>query len=153
MKSLLLVGLYICCCLGLSAQVKDSARLQKKSFEAMFANDDTLTRNDYLLTFEKVFQVLNKAYAISQPVPEIKAMALQIGEDDSTLNIIRDRLSSNNKGLNVRSLNMFTILLAQIDEKTRKYARQLNAYDSILDSTKTVSYTHLRAHETGRNLV
>jgi potassium efflux system protein len=136
MKLLLLFGLCILSCPGLSAQVKDSASLQKKSFEAMFANDDTLTRNDCLLSLEKAFQVLNKGYTISQPVPEIKAMALQIGEDDSTLIIIRDRLSANNKGLNVRSLDMFTILLSQIEENTRKYARELNDYDSILDSAK-----------------
>lgn len=102
----------------------------------MFANDDTLTRNDYLLSFEKALQMLNKAYTISQPVPEINAMVQHIREDDSAINIIRDRLSSNNKALNVRNLDMFTILLGQIEENTQKYAVQLNEYDSVLDAVK-----------------
>jgi potassium efflux system protein len=136
MKILLLLGLYTLSFLSLNAQVKDTVKLPRKSFEAMFANDDTLTRNDYLLSFEKALQLLNKVYAISQPVPEINAMIGHINEDDSALSIIRDRLSANNKALNVRNLDMFTILLGQIDENTRKYARRLNEYDSVLDSVK-----------------
>ena len=94
MKLLSLVGLFILSCISLSAQVKDTARLPKKSFEAsLFANDDSLTRNDYLLSLEKVFQMLNKASALSQPVPAIMAMAQHMDEDDSALNIIKDRLS------------------------------------------------------------
>ena len=136
MKILFLLGLYILSFTSLNAQVKDTVKQPRKSFEAMFANDDTLTRNDYLLSFEKALQLLNKAYTISQPVPEINAMIGHISEDDSALSIIRDRLSANNRGLNVRNLDMFTILLGQIDENTRKYARQLKGYDSILDNVK-----------------
>ncbi|MEO7047758.1 MAG: mechanosensitive ion channel domain-containing protein, partial [Ferruginibacter sp.] len=136
MKILLLLGLFTLSFFGLAAQVKDTARLPKKSFEAIFASTDTLTRNDYLLSFEKALQMLNKAYTISQPVPEINAMVKHIQEDDSAINIIRNRLSSSNRGLNVRNLDMFTILLKQIEENTRKYAGQLNEYDSMLDGVK-----------------
>ena len=137
MKLLSLVGLFILSCISLSAQVKDTARLPKKSFEAsLFANDDTLTRNDYLLSLEKVFQMLNKASALSQPVPAIMAMAQRMDEDDSVLNIIKDRLSSNDRALNVRNLQMFNILLRQIKTDTRDHAKELNQYDSILDKTK-----------------
>ena len=79
----------------------------------MFANDDTLTRNDYLLSLEKVFQMLNKAFALSQPVPAIMAMVQRMDEDDSAISIIKDRLSNNERALNVRNLQMFNILLGK----------------------------------------
>ena len=156
MKILSLVGLFILFCNSLPAQVKDTTRIpgvkdtiraplakdtarpSRKSFEAsLFDNDDSLTRNDYLLSIEKVFQMLNKASALSQSVPAIKEMARHMSEDDSALNIIKDRLSTtNDRALNVRSLQMFTILLAQIKSDTRDDARELNQHDSILDNTK-----------------
>ena len=75
MKLLSLVALFVLSCISLPAQVKDSvripqvkdtlkahqakdtARAPRRSFEAsLFDNDDSLTRNDYLLSIEKVFQ-------------------------------------------------------------------------------------------------
>ena len=137
MKLFLPVCLFILSGITVSAQVRDTAGKPRRSFEiSMFANDDTLTRNDYLLRFEKVFQTLNKGNAMSQPVPVILKMVQHIDEDDSALSIIKDRLSSNERALNVRSLQMFSILLEQIQDDNSKYARQLNRYDSILDRTK-----------------
>src|SRR5450432_634818 len=142
MKLISLVGLFILSCISLRAQVKDTvrtsrdtvktsrdtARAPRRSFEAsLFDNDDSLTRNDYLLSLEKVFQMLNKASALSQSIPAITTMARHMGDDDSALNIIKDRLSPNNdKALNVRSLQMFTILLGQIKSDTREHAVELN---------------------------
>ncbi|MEP6952089.1 MAG: mechanosensitive ion channel domain-containing protein [Ginsengibacter sp.] len=156
MKLFSLVVLFILSATGLSAQVKDTIRAIQikdtvrtqqlkdtskapgRSFEAsLFDNDDSLTRNDYLLSIEKVFQLLNKASALSQSVPAITTMAHRMGEDDSALNIIKDRLSpGNDKALNVRSLQMFSILLEQIKTDTKEHANELNQYDSILDRTK-----------------
>ncbi len=137
MKLFLPVCLFILSGLGSGAQVKDSVRPPQRSFDStMFADDDTLTRSDYLLSFDKVFQMLNKGNTMSRALPAIRDIVKRIDEDDSALNIIKDRLSSNERGLNVRNLQMFTTLLEQINKGTRKYAKELNRYDSILDSTK-----------------
>jgi len=112
MKLFPLFCLFILSFISLSAQVTDTSRLPKKSLETtLFANDDTLTRSDYLLSLGKVFQMLNKVSTLSQPVPAIMTMVQHIDEDDSALNIIKDRLSNNDRALNVRTLQMFNILL------------------------------------------
>ncbi len=137
MKLLLPLCLFILTGFSSVSQVKDSERSSQKSFDStMFADDDTLTRSDYLLSFDKEFQMLNKGNTMSRALPAIRDIIQHIDEDDSALNIIKDRLSLNERGLNVRNLQMFTILLEQINKGTRKYARELNRYDSILDSTK-----------------
>jgi potassium efflux system protein len=125
------------CCICGSAQVNDTTKSPNRSLESsLFANDDTLTRNDYLLSISKVFQMLNKASSLSQPVPAILDMVQRMDEDDSAISIIKDRLTNNDRGLNVRSLQTFNILLSLIKANTKVYAKGLNKYDSILDATK-----------------
>ena len=137
MKIFPLFGLLILLGIALSAQVNDTARQTKKSFEtSMFADDDTLTRNDYLLGIEKVFQLLNKASSLSQPIPAIILMVQRLDEDDSAISIIKDRLTNNDRALNVRSLQTFSIILSLIKSNTKVYSKELNKYDSILDATK-----------------
>ncbi|MGH2648144.1 MAG: hypothetical protein ACRDE8_11275, partial [Ginsengibacter sp.] len=137
MRIQFLVAIFILSFGSTSAQVNDSARLPKRSFESsLFANDDTLTRNDYLLSISKVFQLLNKASTLSQPVPAITGMVQRMDEDDSAISIIKDRLTNNDRALNVRSLQTFTIILGKIKSNTKEYAKELNRDDSILDATK-----------------
>jgi potassium-dependent mechanosensitive channel len=137
MKLLPALFLFFLLSYNASAQTKDSVKLSRRSFDStLFANDDTLTRSDYLLSFEKVYQTLNRGNTLSQPVPVILSMVKNINEDDSILAIIKDRLYSNDRALNVRNLQMFIILLEQIQKDTRRYAHALNDYDSVLDSTK-----------------
>ena len=137
MRVFLLAGFFILCGITVSAQVADTAKPAKRSFDrAMFADDDTLTRNDYLQSISKVFQLLNKANSLSQPVPAINLMVNGLDEDDSVISIIKDRLTNNERALNVRSLQTFGIILGLIKSNTKAYARELNRYDSILDATK-----------------
>jgi potassium efflux system protein len=137
MKLTILAGLFIFSFVTVSAQVKDSSGSRRRSFDStMFAGEDTLTRSDYLLNFEKAYQRLNKGNSMSQHVAAITEMNQQIDEQNSALNIIKEGLSSNERSLNVRNLLMYSILLDQIKYDTKGYAEDLNRYDSILDDTK-----------------
>ncbi|HEY5464084.1 MAG TPA: mechanosensitive ion channel domain-containing protein [Hanamia sp.] len=137
MKLYFLVSLFALTCVSTSAQVKDTIKAPKKSWESsLFSNDDTLTRNDYLMSIERMFQALNKASLTAQPLPVINAMNERMDEDDTAISIIKQRLNSNNKGLNIRNVQMFTILLGQIHKDTKEFASELHVYDSTLDSIK-----------------
>jgi len=123
--------------LSVAAQTNDSAKLVRESSGfSMFTNVDTLTETDYLLSLEKIFQTLNKAAVLSQPIPSIKAIQRSLDEDDSALVIIKNRLSVNDKELNVRNLQMFSIILKQISKNARNYSYELKQYDSILNAFK-----------------
>jgi len=103
---------------------------------SIFSNTDTVTRNDYLLSIERVFQTLNKASVLSEPVPNILVMRDDLDDDDSAIVIIKDRLNMNDRSLSMRNLQMFSIILKQIDKNSTSYARQLNQYDSIVNGFK-----------------
>jgi len=118
---------------GVAAQ-KDSVHLSVTTPElSIFSSNDSITRNDYLLSIEKVFQTLNKAAVLSQPVPTILGIGQDLNTDDSAISFIKDRLNGNNTALNIRNLQMFNIILKQINKNSKSYARKLNQYDSILD--------------------
>lgn len=131
MKIFYFFSLFLFSLVGAKAQ-NDSARFSAP----IFSSNDTITRNDYLLSIEKVYQTLNKASVLSQPVPTILGIIQDLNEDDSAINIIRERLNISNRALNIRNLQMFGIILKQINKSSKSYARQLNQYDSILSGIK-----------------
>jgi potassium efflux system protein len=135
MKILRLSIFLIFCYSAVTAQ--DSARPPRRSTDStMFANDDTLTRSDYLLSIGRIFQTVNKASAVAQPIPAIKLINQRLNEDDSALAIIKSRISSTQRILNIRNVQMFSTLLDHLDEDTKKYSARLNVFDNVLDSIK-----------------
>jgi potassium-dependent mechanosensitive channel len=122
----------------LFGQNNDTVQLSKRPPEiSIFSNNDTITRNDYLLSIERVFQTLNKTSVLSEPVPNIQAMSEDLNDDDSAIVVIRDRLTMNDRSLSIRNLQMFSIILKQINKNSGSYARQLNQYDSIVNGFKS----------------
>ncbi len=100
MKRFSIIVIFLFSTLNLSAQEKDSLRVRTRTTEpSFFSTTDTITTNDYLLSIEKVFQVLNKTAVLSQPVPAIEEINNRLNEDDSTIAIINERLNSNSKML------------------------------------------------------
>lgn len=122
---------------GALGQSKDTVRSNRKSFEnSFFFSNDTLSRNDYLLKIGKVLQVLNRATMVAPSESAVMSISLHLSEDSSILAIIRDRLSTNERAIKVRNLQMYDILLRQMHENTREYAAQLQKEDSTLDNYK-----------------
>ncbi len=116
---------------------QDTIKLNKRSFDtSVFADDDTLTRNDYLQAIEKMFKVLNKAPGISGALASIEQIANQMNEDDSALAIIRERQSATDRIPNIRNLQMFNTLLDQLSVDTKSYVKNLNDFDTQLDQLK-----------------
>ncbi len=121
---------------------QDTLKLTGRSFDSSsFANDDTLTHSDYLLHIGTSFQTLNKSSFVEQFVPSIKAIATHIAKDDSALMIIRDKLSATDYSPDIRSLQMFIILLDELSIENKEFNKKINGYDSVLDSTKKEMFT------------
>ncbi|HEY5370581.1 MAG TPA: hypothetical protein VIJ75_16470 [Hanamia sp.] len=86
---------------------QDTTRRHRRSVDSsMFANDDTLTRSDYLLAIGRIFQTLNKASAAGQPMRTIGMINQQLDDDDSALAIIKSRISTTERLLNVRNVQI-----------------------------------------------
>lgn len=57
-----------------------------------------------------------------------------LDEDDSALAIIKSRISTTERILNIRNVQMFSTLLDQLDDDTKKYSARLNDFDENIDS-------------------
>ena len=118
-----------------AAAAQDTSRPHHRSFDStIFANSDTLTRSDYLLAIGRIFQTLNKASAAGQPMYTINMINQHLDEDDSALAIIKSRISTTERILNIRNVQMFSTLLDQLDDDTKKYSARLNDFDENIDS-------------------
>lgn len=129
MKVFCFISLFVFSYLGVFAQ--NDSSVNRPPEVSIFSNNDTITRNDYLLSIEKVFQTLNKASVLSQPIPSILGIVEHLNEDDSAIFIIKERLNTNDRSLNIRNLQMLSIILKQINKDSKAYAKQLEVYDSI----------------------
>ena len=123
------------------SNAQDSFKITSRSFDStLFANDDTLTVNDYLSTLRKCIQTLNKTSLIAESFSSITKINSQLNDDDSAIDIVRKRLSSKERIINIRNVQMFNTLLNRINADTKKYNARLNVLDSQLDAIKREIY-------------
>ena len=131
----------LCCLLMADLSAQDNLKMLPKTFDStLFADDDTLTRSDYLQGIERMFKVLNKAPGLVSYLNAIDRITGQMNEDDAALAIIRERLTAKDRPPNIRNLQMFGTLLSQLSVDTESYSDELNDDDEELDDLKKEIY-------------
>ncbi|MFT3936923.1 MAG: mechanosensitive ion channel [Chitinophagaceae bacterium] len=113
----------------------DSAR-RRFIDTSLFSDNNVLTTSDYLLRIQTVYQTLNKVPVVTGSFDRLDEIAAELNESDTALSVIKERLSVNDRTLNLRNLQMFYTLLEAIQEGDKKYAAILNEYDDKLDTLK-----------------
>lgn len=133
MRNLLILAGLLLFSIRATAQVSDSTQIRKKSFESsFFLSADTLTENDYLLRISGILQILNKVSVVTPPEIALDNIEQKLNGQDSVLSIIKSRLEGNERILKIRNLQMYDILLHQMQRSISNYASTLNGYDSSL---------------------
>jgi potassium-dependent mechanosensitive channel len=103
---------------------------------SLFADDDILTNSDYLVRIQKINQTLNKVPILASAFYKLNDVAARLSESDTALRVIRERLSTGDRTLNIRNLQMFHSLLETINDNDKQYMEELNKYDNKLDTLK-----------------
>ncbi|MEO5681858.1 MAG: mechanosensitive ion channel domain-containing protein [Chitinophagaceae bacterium] len=120
--------------------VRESARpdsgRRRYMDSSLFTDNNTLTNSDYLLRIQKIYQTLNKVPVVIGSFNKLGDIADNLNESDTALGVIKERLSVNDRTLNLRNLQMFYTLLEAIQESDKKYAVELNKYGDKLDALK-----------------
>ncbi|MEP6746434.1 MAG: mechanosensitive ion channel domain-containing protein [Bacteroidota bacterium] len=111
--------------------------MRRRSFDmSLFADTNTLSGSDYLLHIQKIYQTLNKVPVVTGSFSKLPEIAANLEESDTALSVIKERLSVNDRMLNLRNLQMFYTLLEAIQENDKKNSDELNTYDGRLDALK-----------------
>ena len=113
----------------------DSAR-GRRFDNAIFSDSNTLTRSDYLIALERMFQTLNKVPVITASLAPVDDIAAELNESDSALATIKERVTQSDRSLNIRNLQMFRSLLVELKKTTSDYSEQMTKYDETLDNLK-----------------
>lgn len=138
-----------------STRIKDSTRLGKSSrkknkeyyqenykhvrrkFDStLFTNINVPTTSDYAEDLEKVYQMLSRASLVTESFEQLDDIDSHLEQEDSALNILKDRMAQNDRTFNVQNLQMFNMLLDALEQNVQVYTHYLNQYDTALDGVR-----------------
>jgi len=107
-----------------------------REFDSLFTENTPLTRGDYLDNMEKVFTLLNGVPATTSSFVHLKEIDEKLDEEDSALDILKERVMQNDRTLNIRNLQMFNTLLDALDKSISSYSGYLEDYDTTMDNVQ-----------------
>src|SRR6202012_2680086 len=126
----------------LLAQIKQKPghrrlRYEHRKFDStLFMSNSTLTTSDYAEELQKIYQMLNKVPIVTESFVNLSTIDDALDNEDSALNILKDRMSQNDRTFNVQNLQMFNTLLDALSENERSYSKYLNRYDTVLEGVR-----------------
>ncbi|HWV73308.1 MAG TPA: mechanosensitive ion channel domain-containing protein [Pseudosphingobacterium sp.] len=104
--------------------------------QSLLADTNMLSTGDYLEGLERVYQTLNKIPTVTSSFTRIPEINNRLKSDDSTINLLKQRLSLNVSTFNLQNLQMFRTLLDEMTDNETIYNEVILSYDKSLDDMK-----------------
>ena len=79
---------------------------------------------------------MNKVPLVTSSFTRLSDIGLHLKDADSVLSTLKERLSGDDRALNIRNLQMFQSLLTELDKTMDEYGDLLSGYDKKLDEVK-----------------
>ncbi|HMI62720.1 MAG TPA: mechanosensitive ion channel domain-containing protein, partial [Puia sp.] len=111
-------------------------RVRRRFDSSLFTNITLPTTSDYAEDLERTYQMLNKVPLVTESFVHLQEIDDQLDDEDSALNILKDRMAQSDRTFNVRNLQMFNTLLDALNQNEKGYAKYLNRYDTALDGVR-----------------
>lgn len=153
------IVLAMLCCLSLSSlqaqdssrkrsgfvQMQDSSRKRPGfSAESLFADSGKLTSGDYMIRIEEVYQTLNHIQSESRVSREVRDLAGTLDECDSALEVVNRVVGGQGNTLDVRNLQMFSILLQNVQSDIESSRDEIDKTNKSLLALKDEMRTTFR---------
>jgi potassium efflux system protein len=104
---------------------------------SILSDSATLTKGDYLVHLQKVFESVNKVPVTVGSFTNLTPIASHLTRDEAALSLLKSRLSQSNRMLNLQNLQMNQTLLGQLHDNNVTCLADLDAYEKELRSLKT----------------
>lgn len=127
--------LLLCLASSLFAQQKTSSQAEPDM--AILSDSATLTKGDYLIHLQKVFETVNKVPGTVSSFTKLKPIATYLTRDEDALSLLKSRLSQSERILNLQNLQMDQTLLEQLQANNVDCLADLDEYEKELRSLKT----------------
>jgi small-conductance mechanosensitive channel len=116
---------------------RDTIRRARRKFDSsLFTSVNIPTTSDYAEHLGKVYQMLSDIPGTAASFVNLHDIHHSLDNEDSVLEVVRERMSQGERTFNVRNLQMFNTLLDALDRNTDRYTDDLDQYDSTLDEVK-----------------
>lgn len=121
----------------LTAFAQNGKPADKNPETAFLADSAVLTKSDYLFRLEKVFEVVNKVPVTVNSFTKLKPIDAHLTQDEAALALLKSRLTSSDRSLNLQNLQMDETLLGELQSNNRDCLADLDEYEKELRKLKT----------------
>ncbi len=104
---------------------------------SVLSDSATLTKGDYLIHLEKVFEAVNKVPVTVGSFKKLKPIARHLTQDEAALALLKSRLTQSNRMLNLQNLQMDRTLLEELQTNNKDCLADLDEYEKELRELKT----------------
>jgi len=112
-------------------------QIDKDQDVSILSDSATLTKGDYLMHLEKVFETINKVPVTVGSFKKLKGMEAHLTQDEAALALLKSRLTQADRVLNLHNLQMDETLLEELQSNNRDCLLDLDEYDKELRALKT----------------
>jgi potassium efflux system protein len=123
--------------LSISSFAQKSKPIDKGPDLAILSDSATLTKSDYLVHLQKVFETVNKVPVTIGSFRKLKPIAMYLTRDESALSLLKSRLSQSDRLPNLQNLQMAQTLLTELHGDNKDCLADLDEYEKELRSLKT----------------
>jgi len=110
--------------------------VRRKFDSTLFQAKEAPTSSDYAEDLERVYQMLSHIPLVTESFVRLQEIDNKLDDEDSALDILKERMSQSDRTLNIRNLQMFNTLLDALDGNVKSYSHYLNRYDTSLDAVR-----------------
>lgn len=104
---------------------------------SVLSDSATLTKGDYLIRLEKVFEAVNKVPVTVGSFKKLKPIAAHLTQDEAALALLKSRLTQSDRMLNLQNLQMDQTLLEELQTNNKDCLADLDEYEKELRELKT----------------
>jgi potassium efflux system protein len=104
---------------------------------SILSDSATLTKGDYLVHLQKVFETVNKVPVTVGSFSKLKPINSHLNRDEHALSLLKSRLTQSERILNLQNLQMDQTLLEQLQTNNMECLADLDEYEKELRALKT----------------
>jgi small-conductance mechanosensitive channel len=133
---MLLVILFFSIC-SFAQKKQQSKPVQDGPDMAILSDSATLTKGDYLVHLQKVFETVNKVPVTVGSFTKLKPITKHLTQDEAALSLLKSRLTQSDRMLNLQNLQMDETLLEELQANNKDCLADLDEYETELRALKT----------------
>ena len=104
---------------------------------SILSDSATLTKGDYLIHLQKVFETVNKVPVTVASFTKLKPIAAHLTQDEAALALLKSRLTQSDRTPNLQNLQMDQTLLEELQANNKDCLSDLDEYEKELRALKT----------------